>query len=110
MVERMTAKLASLVLSAFALLASWRTHIPSGDDVTSLSLMLVSIAPVFVFFGLLSVWFADYFGSFAVSLVRGGYVDSPPPAIAFVWFGYCLLGLPLLAFMYHVVAHGTRTI
>ena len=75
-----------------------------------MSLALVSLAPIFVFFGLLSVWLAEYFGSFAGPMFRGGYVDSPTPALAFVAFGFLLLGLPVIALLFHVVRHGTQTI
>jgi hypothetical protein len=99
------AKITSLILAAAALLAAWRTHNP--DDAASTSLLLVSLAPVFVFFGLLSVWLADYFAGFTGPMSRGGYVESPTPAVAFVAFGFLLLVVPLIALLFHVVLDGT---
>jgi hypothetical protein len=103
-------KITSLVLAAVAVLASWRTQIPDSSDHTPVSLLIVSLAPIFVVVGLLSVWLSEYLGSFSGPLFRGGYVDSPTPVVAFVGFGYFLLALPLIAFLYHVISHGTRTI
>ena len=106
----MKAKIMSLLLAGVVLLVSWRTHVSEATGVTSVSLLLVSLAPIFVFFGLLSVWLSDYRGSFAGPMFRGGYVDSPTPVIAFVAFGYLLLVLPLLAFLFHAGRHGTQAI
>jgi len=105
----MRAKLASLVFAAIALLVSWPLRNPS-DVAIPLSVLLVSLSPIFVFFGLLSIWLSPYLGAFSGPLFRGGYVDSPTPEIAFIWFGYFLLALPLFAVLYHVITHGTRTI
>jgi hypothetical protein len=105
----MRAKLASLPLAAVALLACWPLR-AAGVDSVALSTLLVSIAPIFVLFGLLSIWLSAYFSAFAGPLFRGGYVNSPTPEAAFIWFGYFLLAVPLLAVSYHVIAHGTRTI
>jgi hypothetical protein len=105
----MRAKLASLLLAAVVLLASWPLRSPS-DDTAALSTLLASLAPMFVLLGLLSIWLSPSFGAFSGPLFRGGYVDSATPEIAFIWFGYFLLALPLLAVLYHVTAHGTRTI
>ena len=105
----MRAKLTSLLVAAVALVASWWIG-ASSDETVALSTLVVSIAPVFVLFGLLAIWLSPYFGSFSGPLFRGGFVDSPTPEAAFVWFGYLLLALPLLAFLWHVVAHATRTI
>ncbi len=107
--EAVRAKLISLVIAAVVLLASWLVGTPS-DDSTALSTLLVSIAPIFVIFGLFSIWLAAYLGAFSGPLFRGGYVDSATPESAFIWFGYFLLALPLFAFLYHVIRHGTRTI
>jgi ABC-type dipeptide/oligopeptide/nickel transport system permease component len=101
----MSAKILSLVLAAGALVASWRTHVP--DDVVSASSLLVSIAPVFVLFGLLSVWLADYLAGFSGPMFRGGYVESPTPAVVFVAFGLLLLVVPLIALLFHIVRDGT---
>jgi hypothetical protein len=95
----------SLLLAAGALVASWRTHVP--DDVVSTSLLLVSLAPIFVSFGLLSVWLADYLAGFSGPMFRGGYVESPTPAVVFVAFGFLLLVVPLIALLCHVVSDGT---
>ena len=103
----MSAKLASLVVAAVALLVSWPLRNPT-DDTVALSTFLASVAPAFVVFGLLSIWLSPYFGAFTGPLFRGGYVDSPTPEIAFVCFGYFLLVIPLLAVLYHVIAHVTR--
>jgi hypothetical protein len=101
--------MASLVLAGIALLVSWHAHIPEGD-LASTSLLVTSLAPIFVFFGLISVWFSEYLGSFAGPIFRGGYVDSPAPVVGFVVFGYLLLALPLIGFLFHIIRCGTRTI
>jgi hypothetical protein len=103
-------KIVFLVVAAAALIVSWRAPAPPTGDYAHLSLLLISLAPIFVFFGLLSVWLSDYLGSFSGPLSRGGFVDSPTPVVAFVWFGYLLLALPLIAFLCHIIGHGTRTI
>lgn len=94
------AKLLSLLLAAITLLVSWRVR--TADASASLSLTVVSLAPIFVFFGLLAVWLARPFASFTGPVFRGGYVESPTPEIGFVVFGYLLLALPLGALLFHV--------
>jgi hypothetical protein len=105
----MRPKLASLVLAAVVLLVSSSLR-NAGDPTVASPTWLVSLAPVFVFFGLLSIWLPPCFGAFTGPLFRGGYVDSPTPDIAFICFGYFLLAVPLISALYHVIAHATPAI
>jgi len=102
------AKLPSLVLAGIALIASW--HMQRSDATQSLALTVVSLAPIFVFFGLPAVWLARPLGGFTGPVFPWGYPDSPTPEIAFVVFGYVLLALPVAALVFHVLYAATRAI
>ena len=87
----MKTKLASLLLAAVDGFAIAYTRL-EGDFADGIS----RASATCVLMGLVSIWLSDFFGAFSGNWARGGYVDSPTPAPAFVFLGWLLLGIPLV--------------
>lgn len=100
----MNARISSLLVAAADVALMVCGKLPEKESpINSISYLLISSSPIFVLFGLISIWLADYLGEFVGPTFRGGYVDSPTPAGAFIGFGFLFLFIPLAAFGYKLL-------
>lgn len=89
------------VLDALAIAMIRADRVTTESDQFSHDLLSVS-APA-VFFGLISVWFAETLGNYVGPTPRGGYVDETTPPLFFVAFGWFLLSIPVLLFFFVIL-------